>query len=274
MTFFQALVLGVVQGATEFLPISSSAHLVLVPWILKWELDPEAAFIFDVLVQCGTLVAVIVYFWEDLVFLGSAILGGIFPKDSNEKPDAHLAWMILAASVPAGIAGLTLKRLIASTFESPSTVSVFLLGTAFLLLLSEQLGKRNKAIEAVTIWDALWIGLGQVLSLFPGISRSGATIASGQMRGLRRADAARFSFLMALPVMLGAGAVAGYDLLTASDYSTQIGPLIVGFAAAAVVGYLAIRWLIAYLSRRPLTVFIAYCTIVGLGGLVLGVLRG
>jgi undecaprenyl-diphosphatase len=152
-------------------------------------------------------------------------------------------------------------------------VSAFLLGTAALLLLSERIGARRKELGQLTPRDALWIGLGQVLSLFPGVSRSGATIAVGLGRDLQRAEAARFSFLMAVPVMLGAGVVAVVELLKSVDWIDQLGPLLAGFISAALVGYVAIGWLIAFLKRRPLRVFAAYCLLVGLGGLILGALR-
>ncbi len=269
MTLFQALVLGVVQGATEFLPISSSAHLVLVPWLLGWHIDPQAAFAFNVLVQWGTLLAVITYFSHDLLRLATAALRALAVRRPFATPDARLAWLLLAASLPAAIVGLLLKEQVAASFEQPRTVSLFLLLTAALLAASERIGRRRRSLDGLQLPDALWIGLAQALALFPGVSRSGATIAGGLARDLKRPDAARFSFLMAVPIMIGAGLVALADLARTPDAAAQVPPLLVGFAAAAFVGYLAIRWLLAYLTRRPLSIFIAYCTLAGLAGLAL-----
>lgn len=276
MTLFQALVLGIVQGATEFLPISSSGHLVLVPWLLGWQLDPEAAFAFDVLVQLGTLLAVLGYFRRDLAALLRAALSDLRARrlDAEGTGAGRLLWLLAAATVPGVLAGLTLRPLVEGAFQSPAAVSAFLLLTAALLFLSERLGRPRQGLEAMTLRQALGIGAAQALALFPGVSRSGATIAAGLTGGLRRPEAARFSFLMSIPIMLGAGASAFWDLLRSGDGLAQAPTLVLGFLAAAVVGYLSIRWLLGYLGRHPLTAFAWYCTAVGLAGLLLGVLRG
>ncbi len=274
MNLLQACVLGIVQGLTEFLPISSSAHLVLVPWLLEWHFEPQAAFVFDVLVQDGTLLAVIAYFWRDLVGLARAALEGVLRRRPFDDPQARLAWLLLLASLPAAAAGLLFKDLVEAAFDSPAAVSSFLLITAALLLLGERYGRRLRELEALRPTDALWIGLAQALSLFPGISRSGATISAGLARGLGRPQAARFSFLMSIPVMIGAGAVALNDLADAPGLSSLLPALIAGTVAAAITGYLAIHWLLGYLVRRPLTLFAGYCAIVGLAGLALVLIRG
>lgn len=272
MTLLQALLLGVVQGATEFIPVSSSGHLVLVPWVLGWELEPEAAFVFDVLVQWGTLLAVIVYFWSDLVSMGTSAVIDLAERRPLRSTESRLAWLLVLSSVPAAAAGLLVKDHVERAFSDPAAVSVFLLVTALLLTVSERVGSRTRDVEEINWFDALWIGAAQALALFPGISRSGATIAGGLTRELRRPAAARFSFLMSLPVMLGAGLIALTDLLSAPDMGAQLPPLIVGFLSAVVVGYLSIRWLLNYLNRHPLTVFIVYCTLVGGAGLLANVL--
>ncbi len=274
MTVLQATLLGIVQGLTEFLPISSSAHLVLVPWLLGWHFNPAAAFVFDVLVQWGTLLAVVAYFWKDLVDLVRAALSGLWRRRPFDDPMARLAWLIALASVPAAVAGVVLKRLVEDAFQNPTAVSAFLLVTAAFLVTGERLGRKTRDLPSLGVMDAVWIGLAQAIALFPGVSRSGSTIAAGLGRGLRRTEAARFSFLMAVPVMFGAGLIALKDLASTSNARAEIVPLIAGFAAAAVVGYLAIRWLLGFLGRRPLLVFAVYCTVVGLAGLGLSVLRG
>jgi undecaprenyl-diphosphatase len=274
MTAFQALILGIVQGATEFLPVSSSGHLVLVPWLFGWKLDPESAFVFDVLVQWGTLLAVIAYFWRDLVDLVRSALLGIVHGRPFESAQARLAWLLVLASLPAAVLGLAFKDQVEATFSQPGMVFGFLLVTAGLLAVGEWLGGRSRSMDSLRWTDALWIGFAQVLALFPGVSRSGSTIAGGMTRHLRRPDAARFAFLMSVPIMIGAGLVALRDLVRLPDVGTQAGNLAIGFVAAAVVGYAAIRWLLRYLSRRPLTLFIAYTAVVGVVGLLLSFWRG
>jgi undecaprenyl-diphosphatase len=274
MTVFQALILGIVQGATEFLPVSSSGHLVLVPWLLGWHLDPQAAFVFDVLVQWGTLLAVIAYFWQELVDLVRAAVLGLLHGHPLESAAARMAWLLVLASLPAAVLGLAFKDQVEAAFSQPVMVFGFLFVTAALLTISEWLGHRSRTMDSLRWTDALWIGFAQVLALLPGVSRSGSTIAGGMTRNLRRPDAARFAFLMSVPIMIGAGLVALRDLIRLPDAGAQAGNLAVGFLAAAVVGYLAIRWLLRYLSHRPLTVFIAYTAAVGLLGLVLSIWRG
>ncbi|MEJ2012494.1 MAG: undecaprenyl-diphosphatase UppP [Anaerolineales bacterium] len=268
MSLVQALVLGVVQGATEFLPISSSGHLVLVPWFLGWTFESRSAFIFDVLVQWGTILAVLLYFRRDLFAIGLAWLRGLAAGQPFADPHARLGWLLLLASLPAALIGLTLKSTVERTFAQPAAVSAFLLLTATLLILSERVSTRQRLIESLNWRDGLFIGLAQALALFPGVSRSGSTIAGGLTRGLERAAAARFSFLLAVPTMIGAGLIALLDLRNATDASAQLGPLLVGFFAAAVVGFAAIHFLLEYLRKHPLTVFAIYCLLLGIAGLV------
>ncbi len=274
MNLLQACVLGIVQGLTEFVPISSSAHLVLVPWLLNWRFDPQAAFVFDVLVQDGTLLAVIVYFWRDLVGLARAAALGIVHGRRFADPQARLAWLLVLASLPAAVAGLLLKDLVEAAFGSPMAVSGFLLVTAALLIVSERLGRRARRVDDLRPADALWVGLAQALALLPGISRSGATISAGLIRDLDRPEAARFSFLMSIPVMIGAGAVALRDLLAVPDAGALVPVVAAGAITATVTGYLSIRWLLRYLATRPLTRFAWYCAVVGLAGLAMSLIRG
>ena len=274
MTPFQAFFLGIVQGLTEFLPISSSGHLVLVPWLLNWRFDPAISFIFDVLVQWGTILAVILYFRRELLRMIAAALNGIFRRRPFEEPDARLAWLILIASLPAAIVGLMLKPAVEKAFDSPLAVSLFLLLTAAILFTSERLHRSGKPIKELTWMDSLWIGLAQTLALFPGVSRSGSTIAGGLLRSLKREDAARFSFLMSIPAMLGAGIIALLDLAAVPDPGSQFFLLSIGFISSALVGLAAIHWLLSYLRRRPLNIFVLYCTLVGMGGLIVYAFKG
>ena len=274
MTLVQAIVLGIVQGLTEFLPISSSAHLVLVPWLLGWSFDAESAFVFNVLVQLGTLVSVVLYFRVDLLVMAKAIWKGVRIRQPLVDPASRLGWMILLASIPAALAGLLLKDWVEQAFASPLAVCVFLLINAAIMFGAERLARLERSLQQVTAQDALAIGAAQALALFPGISRSGSTISAGIVRGLLRPEAARFSFLMSIPVMLGAGMIATLDLIRSPSSIQQIGPILVGFASAAIVGYLAIRWLLGFLARRSLTPFAVYCTAIGLAGIALFLVRG
>jgi len=270
MNLMQAVILGIVQGLTEFIPVSSSGHLVLVPHVLGWQFDQGQAFIFDVLVQWGTLFAVIVYFWHDLVKIAVAFFKALISGKPFATEDALMGWYLIIATIPAVAVGLLAKDLIESAFASASATGFFLLITAALLVVAELVGKRNRTMEHVTWFDALWIGCSQVLALLPGVSRSGATIAGGMTRNLGRSSAARFSFLMSVPVMLGAGVLAFKDLFAMQQTDNFLLPLLVGFLAALVSGYVAIRWLIAYLSKHSLYVFAGYCLIVGIFIIVKG----
>jgi undecaprenyl-diphosphatase len=269
MTIIQAIILGMVQGLTEFLPISSSGHLVLVPHLFGWEIQHEQAFIFDVLVQLGTLLAVIVYFWKDLVGILEAFLRGLIARQPFKDSQARMGWYLILATFPAMVIGWFLKEVVEAAFTSPAVTAGFLLLTAVLLLVAELVGKRDRKLGDVNWIDAVWIGAFQVLALFPGVSRSGATISGGMTRNLGRSVAARFSFLMAVPVMVAAGLLAILDLIRIPDAGLFLLPLLIGFVSAAVTGYLAIRWLLGYLANRSLYIFIIYLVIVSVIILVL-----
>lgn len=264
MTVIQSIILGIVQGITEFLPISSSGHLVIVPFLLKWDIPPYEAFVFDILVQVATLIAVLAFFWKDFYIILRGVLRGLRRKRPFETQPARLGWYILLATIPAGIAGILLKDIVERAFASPLATSIALFATAILLAISERVGKRQRILEEITWVDALIIGFYQVLALFPGLSRSGATIAGGMTRDLERPAAARFSFLIAVPIMLAAGLGAILDLLKIPNLSAIFPVFIPGFIAAAIVGYLAIGWLLSFLARYSLYYFAAYCAIVGL----------
>ncbi len=264
MTFLQAIILGIVQGLTEFIPVSSSGHLVLVPHFLGWEFVEKQRFIFDVLVQWGTLFAVIVYFWKDLTTIAVAFIHGIIQRKPFADSEARMGWYLILATLPAVVVGLLCKDMIEQAFASAKLTGYFLFMTAVLLVIAETAGRRNRPIEQITWLDSLWIGFSQVLALLPGVSRSGATIAGGMTRHLDRSSAARFSFLMSVPVMLGAGLLAIKDLTELPAANEFLLPLLAGFLAALVSGYIAIRWLIAYLSKHSLYLFAIYCTVLGL----------
>jgi undecaprenyl-diphosphatase len=269
MTALQAIVLGIIQGLTEFLPVSSSAHLVLVPWLLGWKFDPAAAFVFDVLVQLGTLLAVIVYFWRDLWQLLLAGVRSLIRRDFS-PPQARLAWLTVLATLPAAVAGALLRDLVGEAFARPTAVGGFLLVTAAFLLAADGWSSSARDLSQLGRKDSLFIGLAQAVSLFPGVSRSGMTIGAGLLRGIDRRSAARFSFLMSVPIMLGAGALEGRHLIGMPTVGQLLLPVAAGFAAAAIVGFLAIRWLLGYLAQHSLRPFALYCAVVGVATLVIG----
>jgi undecaprenyl-diphosphatase len=270
MTIFQALILGIVQGLTEFIPVSSTAHLILVPYLLGWQFDDNIRFAFDVLLQWGTLVAVIIYFWRDLLNIVRAVLAGLLQRQPFASADAKLGWLIVTATVPAVIIGLVFKKYFEDLHKQPTIVASIVIVAALLLFGAEYIGKRTRSITAMTWLDALIIGSAQALALFPGVSRSAATICGGLARNLERPAAARFSFLMSIPVLLGAGIVALRDLLKVPNFTDYLTPLTVGFIAAAVFGFISIQWLMDYLAKRPLNAFAWYRIVAG--SICLGIL--
>jgi undecaprenyl-diphosphatase len=267
MTLFHAILLGIVQGFTEFLPVSSSGHLVLVPALLGWDLPADEAFVFNVLIQMGTLVSVIIIYWGDLLGMGAAMWAGL-RRGEQAGAQARLGWLILLATVPAGLAGLALKPLVEAAFDSPRATAAFLFVTAALLVAAERAGARARAAEDLTAADALIIGALQSLAIFPGVSRSGSTLAGGMARRLDRPAAARFSFLMSVPIMVAAGLSSLLDLGQVADWRGFLPQLAAGFAASAVTGVFAIRWLLRFLAQRSLYGFAVYVSLLGLAALV------
>jgi undecaprenyl-diphosphatase len=253
----QASVLGLVQGATEYLPVSSSGHLVLVPELLEWEKSP---FVFDVLVQQGTLLGVIIYFWKDLVDVAKAMLKGLAEKKPMADVNARLGWFVGLATIPAGVLGLAFDDWFEAVFKNPRWSAIFLFLTALLLVLAERFGKRTR--EEISVVDSVVIGFAQALALLPGVSRSGSTISAGMLLSLDRTSAARFSFLMSIPVMVGAGVIAGKRLLEAPELIAQHGAgIALGFFVSALSGYAVIKWFLGYVKSRSLYGFAAYCVV-------------
>lgn len=269
MTILQAIILGIIQGLTEFLPISSSAHLVIAPFLVNWQINAEIAFTFNVLVQDGTLIAVIIYFWKDLWEIVKSFVQGLIRRRPFDDPNARLGWFLILATIPAGLFGLLVKPLVEQAFGSVVATASFLFVTAALLLTAEKLGKKQRAFESITWVDALVMGLFQAIAIFPGVSRSGATITGGMLRQLDRRSAARFSFLMSIPVMIAAGLLETFEAVQSPVLTGQLPVIVVGFVAAAVVGYLSIHWLLGFLQKRSLTSFAIYCILLGIATLVI-----
>jgi len=249
MTSWQAILLGILQGITEFLPISSSGHLVIVPHLLGW---PEPGLALGALLHLGTLLAIVIYFWNDLWRLFQAGLKSL-QRRSLADPDARIAWGLVVGTIPGVVIGLLFEEMFEQWFGMPKAAAAFLLVTAFLLTMT-----------SLSMIDALVIGLAQSLAIAPGLSRSGTTISAGLLLGFRREDAARFSFLLAVPITLGSGAYEIIKLLSHGWGGAPIGTVLLGMAAAAVAGYLAIFGLLALVRRHNLLVFAGYCAIFGL----------
>ena len=265
MGLIQALILGIIQGLTEFLPISSSGHLVLVPAALGWK---SPTLVFDAVVHLATLVAVVVFFRNELGNMIVAWWKGLWSGQPLKVVESRLAWWVILGTVPGILAGVLLEDYFESLFSNPQAVGGLLLVTAFLLVLADIIGKRQRGFSEMTWLDSILIGIGQAAAIAPGISRSGATISAGMFCGLSRETAARFSFILAIPIIAGAGLKNVYELVRHGDVTAEASTLIVGFIAAAVCGYAAIKFLLAYLRQRKLYPFAVYCLIVGILAIV------
>ena len=258
MNLLHAFLLGIVQGLTEFIPVSSTAHLLVSQSIFEIPAD-DAMFSFLVIVQLGTLVSLFAFYWQDLLLIAKATL-----HFRRSTPERDLGFYIIIATIPALIAGYLLKDAVEALFRQPMLqASVRLFAAAILLTLAETLTKRNRTLESMTWFDALVVGLFQIIAVFPGASRSGSTISGGMFRGFDRPSAARFAFLMSVPVMLAAGGYEMLDVLQMPNLGEFLPLLATGFVTAAIVGWFAIKWLIRFLSKHSLYVFAAYCAIVG-----------
>jgi undecaprenyl-diphosphatase len=271
ITIIQAIILGIVQGLTEFLPVSSSAHLVFMTDILG--LQQNVAF--DTLLHLGTLVAVVGYFWKDLVVIISSFLSslqdifkGRFKEGLEEKPFKKLSWLLLVGTIPAGLMGILFKSEFEALFNSILYVGIFLIITGLLLWGAERVKPGDKDVKDISFKNAIVIGIAQGIAIAPGISRSGATIAAGLFSGLNRELAARFSFLLSIPAILGAALVQAKDI-TSFDASTAV--LIAGFVSAAIFGYLAIKLLLKIIKERSLMIFAYYCWIVGMATIIISI---
>lgn len=254
MELAAAALLGVVQGLTEFLPISSSAHLILVPWLLGWE--PEG-LAFDVSLHVGTAVAVLVYFRADWIALGREAVLGLLNGAPLANRERKLAWCLVVGVLPAVAAGLFLADRIEEKLRSPLVTVVTLIVFALVLFHADRRGRRSRDMGSVGWGDAVAIGLAQVLALVPGVSRSGITISTGLLRALDRTTATRFSFLLATPVIVGAGALEAVRLLDAAG-TVDWAVFATGTVAAAVTGLLCIKYFLHYVRSGGFTPFVIY----------------
>jgi len=252
---FQALLLGILQGLTEFLPISSSAHLILLPWFFHWNNPLLDSLPFDVALHAGTLLAILWYFWRDWLEL----IGGFFRiliKREARGFQERLILYILLATIPAGIAGFSLEKTIESSFRNPFLITLPLVLVSFLMIYAERRNRLSRTLEAISLKDAMVIGVAQAVALLPGVSRSGITITTGLLQGYRREAATRFSFLLSTPAIAGATLLQTRHLLSAGQNDWFL--IAVGFVSSAVVGYLAIAFLMRYLRVHTLNLFAGY----------------
>lgn len=255
----QAVVIGILQGLTEFLPISSSAHLILVPQLLGWTSPFLNSANFDVMLHAGTLVALLIYFWRDVIRLLAAFVASIRERTIGTDPDRRLSWLLLISVIPAAILGAGLESFFDTYFrDHPLFITVLLVVGAVLLYAAERYARHIREMWQLTWLDALIIGIAQAFALFPGISRSGITIAGGLFLGMKREAAARFAFLMGIPVIAGATVFKLREIAFGSLTSSDALALVAGMAAAAISGVLAIRFLLRYLQNHSTDLFVAY----------------
>jgi len=260
-SMIQAIILGIVQGLTEFLPISSTAHLILVPWLFGWQ-DPGLAF--DVILHLGTLTGIIAFFWRDFYRM---FCGMIFRSKNTihaHNVDGKIGWYIVIGTVPAGLAGLLFKDRIETVLRSPSIIALTLILFALLLWWAERGGRKKRDLAQMNILDTIIIGLAQAFALIPGVSRSGITMTAGLFRDLERATAARFAFLLSAPIILAGGLLSFLDVYKIGFSQGMLWPSFGGFIASAVSGFLAIKYLLIFLSRQKVNIFVYYRILLGI----------
>lgn len=257
----QAASLALIQGLTEFLPISSSAHLALVPLLTSW---PDQGLAFDCVVHLGTLTAVLVYFRHELARMATGFAATLSARSWRHDADGRLAWFILLATVPVGLAGLIFKDVVAQQLRSVQVIAWASIGFGLLLWLAERSGRRRRGMGDWTLITALAVGCAQALALIPGTSRSGITMTAALLLGFERKAAARFSFLLAIPVIVLAGALEIKDWLAAPQQAAGVAALLVGYTIAAISAYACIHYFLAFLERTGMTPYVLYRVALGL----------
>lgn len=259
MSWFEAIVLGIAQGLTEFLPVSSTAHLRIVPAFAGWE-DPGAFF--TAVVQLGTMLAVVIYFWRDLVRIVRTWLASLRRPELRGELDARMGWYVIVATIPIGVFGLAFKDQIETGARNLYLIGVVLIVAGLVLAAADHVSTRVRDIEQVGMRDAIWVGLAQAAALMPGTSRSGATITAGLFLGLKRETAARFSFLLSIPAIVLSGLFGLTEILTGED-DVSLGALTLSTAFAFIFGYASIAFLLRYLASHSTMIFVVYRVILG-----------
>jgi undecaprenyl-diphosphatase len=263
MPLVHAIVLGIVQGLTEFLPVSSSAHLIIVPWLLGWD---DGGLTFDVALHVGTLISVILYFFRDWVQIIGQGFGLTIGRDSGLSKNRNLLWLLVAATVPGGVFGFLFEKQAETSLRSPYVIATTAIGIGIVMWLAERIGRKQKDISHISATDAVLIGSAQALAIIPGVSRSGVTISAGLFRNLDRESAARFSFLLLTPITAGAALKKFWDLHKHEGGipPEMHAPFIVGIIVSAIVGALAIQFFLNFLRHRSLNLFICYRILFGI----------
>lgn len=261
----KAVVLGIIQGLTEFLPISSSAHLRIFPELFGWG-DPGAAF--TAVIQIGTELAVLIYFRKDIWRIGSAWVRSLFQPEYRGTLDARMGWYIIVGSLPIVVLGVLLKDIIENDFRNLWIIGTTLIVMGVVLGIADRIGRTDRPLGKLTMRDAVLMGAAQAMALIPGVSRSGATISMGRFLGFEREAATRFAFLLAIPAVVGAGLFELKEIPN-GDNTYGWGPTITATVVSFVVGYAAIAWLLRYVSTRSYTPFVIYRILLGAGTLIL-----
>jgi undecaprenyl-diphosphatase len=271
MTVLQAIILGIVQGLTEFLPISSSGHLILVPWLFNWHFllaNPDLNKTFDVALHLGTFVAVVLYFWREIVKLIAAWLRSIAAR-SLADPEAKLAWLLLVSTVPAALVGVAFESFITDTLGKPWMIAVAMIVFAGFMYLVDHMARLDRDLTSLGWLGALLIGVAQALALLPGVSRSGVTMMAGLLLRFDRESAARYSFLLSVPVIGGAAAYKSLEVVKNGLPAGTQTPFLAGMVAAMLSGIAAIWFTLAYLKRHNFDLFVVYRIVVGVAVLIL-----
>jgi undecaprenyl-diphosphatase len=259
VSWFEAIVLGIVQGLTEFLPISSTAHLRIVPALVGWD-DPGAAF--TAVTQLGTTAAVLIYFARDIARIVVAWLRSLFQPEYRGNHDARMGWYVILGTIPVGVLGFVFRHQIKDQARDLRIIAAAMITVAIVLWVADRTGRRDKDLRQLDVRDGLVYGLAQAASLIPGVSRSGATISAGLFLNYDREAATRYSFLLSIPAVLASGLFELLDI--GSDHSTQWGPTILATVVAGVVGYAVIAWLLRYVATHDFLPFVIYRLVVGL----------
>jgi len=266
MNIFQAIILGIIEGLTEYIPVSSTAHLLIAQKLLGVS-DPQIVEPFTIIIQVGAIIALIVYFWSDLWKIISSTLsnlGGVL-RFKTLPVNAKMGWYILIATIPAGIVGFLFNNLVESMFSQPLLHSSIRLGMAAVLMtLAEFFGKQHAELENITWRESLVVGLFQIFAIFPGASRSGSTISGGMLMGLNRKSAARFAMLISAPIMLAATGYEVLKLFLEGYHTAYLLPILTGILAAGITGWFSIRWLLKYVQGHSLYLFALYCILMAL----------
>ena len=271
MTIIEIVVLAVVQGVTEFLPISSTAHLALAPWLLGW---PDPGLAFDIALHMGTLAAILLYFFRDWMQIAAQGVGIRYSPDAELARQPRLLWVLLLATIPVGVCGVLFHHQAEETWRSPFVIGSMLVGVGLLMWYADSSGNLRKSIAEITFADAMIIGVAQALAIVPGTSRSGITIVAALLCGLERRSAGRFSFLLSTPAIAGAAAKAMYDLHKHGGIAPDMRvAFVVGILLSAVTGWIVIAFFLDYLRRHTLRFFVAYRLIFGIMVLALAFLR-